>query len=147
TTQATDREPRALQGAVLLDRTEGVCRTAGVVATHLPVHRADDRSVGAQQQHQEPAHHRRTREAAVAMAWSSWPPSSAARRPAAPGRARTTMRDPVGTDSSRSRMRWRRRRFTRLRSCAGPTFLDTTKPTDVTSVGSTGPPTWTTRSG
>lgn len=64
---------------------------------------------------------------------------------AADGRARTTTREPSGTSANRSRIRCRSRRLTRLRTTAGPTPFDTTKPTEVT------PPvpvtTWVTREG
>lgn len=52
---------------------------------------------------------------------------------AAPGRARTTTSATNGDRNSRAM--WRSRRFTRLRWTALPTFLDTTKPTRVTSSG------------
>jgi hypothetical protein len=46
----------------------------------------------------------------------------------AAGSARTTSSDPGGSDASRGRTRWRRRRRTLLRTTALPTVLDTTKP-------------------
>jgi len=45
------------------------------------------------------------------------------------GRARTTIREPLGASARRSRMRWRRRRATRWRTTDPPTALLTTNPT------------------
>lgn len=45
------------------------------------------------------------------------------------GSARTTSRVPEGSELMRSRRRWRRRRFTRFRTTAEPTWRDTAKPT------------------
>jgi hypothetical protein len=49
---------------------------------------------------------------------------------AAAGSARTTIRASVGVEPSRSAVRCRSRRFTRLRTTAVPTALETTKPTN-----------------
>jgi hypothetical protein len=64
---------------------------------------------------------------------------SAWRAPAAAGWARSTSRQPLGSEARRSRISSRSRRFTRLRTTAEPTARLTIKPTFAGSPERTGP--------
>lgn len=118
---------------------QSIGRTRGVVAAHLAVQRTDGETVALEQPDQhgldrrEPSHRRDVRHRAPARtsAASRCSARVALSADCAAGRARTTTRDPRGNLSTRSRIRWRSWRLTRLRSTAEPTALLTTKPTDV----------------
>ena len=96
-----------------------------MVAAHLPVQRADRKSVRAEQRHQKDLHQAPARCKAAARSASR----VAAGAPAAGGKARTTTRHPAGSRFTCDRIRWRSWRLTRLRTTADPTARLTTKPT------------------
>jgi len=125
TRDPADRQPAALDTAVHGDRLECVRRARRVVAAHLAVERADREAVGLQQADQDVLHEPATR----ARQRSSSSPRSRYDAPAAPGCARTTSTLPSASVPTRSRIKCRSRRLTRLRVTAGPTDFDTTKPT------------------
>lgn len=142
TTQPAHRQPRTLDGTVHLHRLQRVRRTCGVVAAHVAVQRTDGKAVQPQQCHEDVLHalapeRLSARSSCSARVWLLASPAG--------GSARTTTREPSGTASRRSRIRWRRRRLTRLRSTADPTALLTTNPTDVRSPAPA--TTWVTRVG
>jgi len=122
---AAPSEPRATSGTVRLHCFERVRRARRVVPTHLPVQRADRESIRAQQRHQDGLHQAPARRKAASRSVSR---AAAGASPAA-GSARTTTRHPAGRRSMCDRIRWRSRRFTRLRTTADPTPRLTTNPT------------------
>ena len=130
-------QPAALDRAVHLHRPQRVRRTAGVVAAHVAVERADHQPLGLQQADQDVLHGAaaglgvvrrvsRARACDQAVAKSTGTSSGAV---AARGRARTTTLTGSVVRGSSAAARWRSRRRTRLRVTAFPTFLPTTKPT------------------
>ena len=118
-------QPGTAHRAVRLHGLECVGRARRVIATYLPVQRADGDPVRAQQRHEEGLHQAPARRSAASRSASR---ATAGASPAG-GSARTTTRHPAGSRSMRDRIRWRSRRFTRLRTTADPTPRLTTNPT------------------
>lgn len=148
--QAPPSQPAALDAPMHLDRFEGVRRAGRIVATDLPVQRADQQPVEAKEPDQQVLHcaapalaPRRGPSRARSRLRSRSTPSAALPAAPAAGSARTTTRVPGGRRSSRARARCRKRRFTRLRATELPTARLTTNPTEgAPPIGSMS--TWTT---
>ena len=136
---ATTGKPGTPHRPMSLHGLQSIGRAGGVVAAHLAVQRTDGEAVALEQPDQhdldrrEPSHRRAVphRAPARASAASSCFARVVLSADCDAGRARTTTRDPWGNPSTRSRIRWRSCRLTRLRCTAEPTALLTTKPTDV----------------
>ena len=131
-------EPGALDAAVHRDRLESVGRAGRVIPAHLPVQRADRRTdirAGAQISRNFTGRSPRSPQdlrTRLSFARGTGPARAPARSyvaSAAAGSARTTSMPSGGSEPVRSRARCRSRRLTRLRVTAGPTALETTKPT------------------
>ncbi len=124
----TSGEPGSAHRTVSLHGLQSVGRAGGVVAADLTVQRADGEPVRLQQPDQGVLH----RAPARASAASSCSASVAERDAVEPREVPAPRHDcPSGSVPTRSRIRCRSRRLTRLRSTAEPTALLTTKPTDV----------------
>ena len=130
--EALGCEPAACDGAVVFHSFKCISRTGGVIAAHLAVQRADREAICPQQPDEHPfkgvePHRTPERDKAASRSLAREDADSCAAR----GSARITRRDPAGRSSRRSRIKWRRRRLTRLRTTAGPTALLTTNPTEI----------------
>ena len=130
-TQSSQCQRTTSRSPVGLHRFQGLRRTGRVIATHLPVQRADHGSIRPQQSRQCPGHEPAASLAAASR--SRQRARSASNRvvlaAAAAGNARTTNRPPSGRSVRRHSIRCRSRRRTRLRVTAGPQARLTTKPT------------------
>lgn len=118
-----------------LNGLKRIRRTARVVPAarrhprgNVPAIKTNERMKEAGERSHEPASSPRC--LTLASARSRSIPSSRLLAPRAGGKTRMTHRSPGVRAETRSRMRWRRRRSTRLRTTALPTVLGTTKPTN-----------------
>lgn len=139
-------QPRTPDSAVDLKGTETVSGTAGVKFAYFAVAGRHDTSPQLHESHQRILQHVGTLPKALRQALAKSPARRSGSR-AAGGNARTTTSAPNGVSWAAAMCR--RRRFTRLRCTALPTFLDTTKPTRVDSggVSPAARATWTTTDG
>src|SRR5690606_14126688 len=126
--KATDRQPGALQGAVTLQRLDGVGRTT----RRIPAHRRHDGAkrvlVSAHEQHEEPSDHSVRLRVARSNSRRTLATRSENLAVAAATRATTITSAPSGNSAARTASR--RRRRTRLRSVDfGKRRLPTAYPT------------------
>ena len=124
-------QPAPLGRAMHRNGAQRVRRTAGVVATDVPVQRADQQPVRLQETNEQPLHvARRSARRPTALAQAA---SRSERNPASDvaerGSARTTTSVPVGVVGIRSAARCRSRRLTRFLTTALPIAFETTTPT------------------
>ena len=151
TPEPAHREPAPPKRTVPLQRLDGVGRARRIKPAARSEQRGNQELVDPDRQHENAGDHLPvTRPSAIGPRDGGWlrtcprARSSACARPvddaaAASGKARTTTRLPPGRRSSRAAMRWRSRRRTRLRTTAGPTVRETTKPTRAVVNGAGGP--------
>jgi len=145
TPDTPDSQPCAAQCSVYGDRLKSVRAARGVETTAWTEDGADERPVEPDRDDQHPSGEARRplrllrhlcpsiedsrRLSKRSSARSSSAASCSCRANAAGGLARITSRLPLGSRSSRSRIRCRSRRLTLLRTTAPPTARLTTKPT------------------
>ena len=122
-------KPTSAHGTVGLHGFKCIRRTSRVITTNLPIQWTDQQPICLEKPNQRVLHNTPAFVSALHRSASS----AADEAPADVGSARTTRRDPAGSPLRCSRTTCRKRRFTRLRTTAGPTALLTTKPTVVVS--------------
>jgi hypothetical protein len=149
TGKPTHRQPKSPRRAVALECLKRILATGGGEPAGGREQRADETAIADYQHDENPrrscrrdliyqahfrcAHSRRSaptcRRRSRPSTRSRSAASSAWRAPAAAGCARTTSKQPSGSQATRLRISSRSRRFTRLRTTAEPTARLTTKPT------------------
>jgi len=159
TGEPTSCQPQSPRRAVTPERLKGVLTARRGEPAGRGQQRADETAVADNRHDQNPCRQRRPatvlkRHIRCAHSWRSAPTCrrssrpitrsrsatrSAWRAPAAAGWARTTSRQPPGSEAIRLRISSRSRRFTRLRTTAEPTARLTTKPTFGPASVGTGP--------